>query len=125
MLHSIRLLLMLLGSIVCVTLRADETGRERVSPLPILRLPVAGDDPERIDYASLPTLSGQHAIVNTAALGPHARTPDKVDMLDLRLNLHNYLAYHEGRFWCIWSDGPRVEDWPTQEVKFSTSLDGL
>lgn len=125
MLYSIRWLLVLLGLFACVNLKADETNREGVSPLPILRLPMPGDDPERIDYAALPTLSGQHAIINAAALGPLARTPDKVDMLDLRLNLHNYLAYHEGRFWCIWSDGPRVEDWPTQEIKFSTSLDGL
>ncbi len=29
-------------------------------------------------------------MINAATLGPHARTPDKVDMLDLQLNLHNY-----------------------------------
>ncbi len=46
-------------------------------------------------------------------------------MLDLRLNLHNYLVRHDGKLWCIWSDGPRVEDEPTQEVKYSTSKDGL
>ena len=95
------------------------------TPLPILQLPGTGTDSDAIDYAALPLLKGQHAVINAAALGPHARTPDKVDMLDLRLNLHNYLAYHDGKFWCIWSDGPKVEDWPTQEVRYSTSGDGL
>lgn len=94
-------------------------------PLPILRLPQSGVETDAIDYAKLPKLSGKHAVVNPVALGPHARTPDKVDMLDLRLNLHNYLIHHKGRFWCIWSDGPKVEDWPTQEIKYSTSSDGL
>lgn len=94
------------------------------TPLPILKLAGAATDPASIDYDRLPRLSGVHAIVNPAALGPHARPPAQVDMLDLRLNLHNYLIHHDGKFWCIWSDGPKVEDEPTQEVKFSTSLDG-
>lgn len=98
--------------------RADE-------PLAILNLPGSGTDPTAIDYAKLPTLQGELAIVNPVKLGPHARTPDKVDMLDLRLNLHNYLIHHDGKFWCIWSDGPKVEDEPTQEIKYSTSQDGL
>jgi hypothetical protein len=63
--------------------------------------------------------------VNHAALGPHARTPDQIDVVDLRLNLHNYLAHHDGKFWCIWSDGPKVEDEPTQEIKYATSNDGV
>lgn len=46
-------------------------------------------------------------------------------MTTMRLNLHNYLAFHDGKFWCIWSDGPRIEDWPKQEVKYATSCDGL
>lgn len=105
---------------------ASQTAQNQAAlPLPVLQLPGSGTDPEAIDYAALPTLKGQHAVINAAALGPHARTPDKVDMLDLRLNLHNYLAYHDDKFWCIWSDGPKVEDWPTQEVRYSTSEDGL
>ncbi len=93
--------------------------------LPILDLPDSGTDPAAIRYAELPTISGKLAVINPASLGPHARTPDKVDMQDLRLNLHNYLIHHEGKFWCIWSDGPRIEDWPTQEIKYSTSRDGF
>src|SRR5829696_7780559 len=94
-------------------------------PLPILNLPGSGTDPAAIDYEALPRVRGTHAVVNRAALGPEARTPDKIDVLDLRLNLHSYLAYHDGKFWCSWSDGPKVEDEPTQEIKFATSQDGL
>ncbi len=93
--------------------------------LPILDLPGSGTDPAAIRYAGLPKLSGKLAVINPVSLGPHARTPDKIDIEDLRLNLHNYLMHHEGKFWCIWSDGPKIEDWPTQEIKYSTSRDGL
>lgn len=94
-------------------------------PLPILNLAGSGTDPEAIDYDTLPRLKGMHAVVNRAALGPHARTPNQIDVLDLRLNLHSYLAFHSGKFWCSWSDGPKVEDEPTQEIKIATSVDGL
>jgi hypothetical protein len=94
-------------------------------PVAVLNLPEAGTSPGAIDYAALPTLKGQHAIVNSVTPGPHAASPDKIDMHHLRLNLHNYLVHYGGRFWCIWSDGPKVEDWPTQEIKYSTSDDGL
>ena len=105
---------------------ADEKdSRPPSAPLVILDLPGSGADPDAIDYANLPLLKGRHAVVNPAALGPHARTPDKVDMGDLRLQLHNYLAWHDGKFWCIWSDGPMIEDHPTQEIKYATSSDGL
>lgn len=91
----------------------------------ILNLPGGGSDPSTIDYATLPTLEGQHAIVNPVSPGPHAAAPDKIDMHHLRLNLHNYLVRYGGKFWCIWSDGPKIEDWPTQEVRYATSDDGL
>ena len=106
-------------------LAAAIVARAETAALPLLKLPGMNGDPELIDYAGLPVLKGQLAVVNHAALGPHARTPDKVDVLDLRLNLHSYLAFHGGKFWCSWSDGPKVEDEPTQEIKFATSADGL
>ncbi len=114
-------LLILLGHVI----RAEEKRDTKNAPVAILNLPGFGTDSQAISYAKLPTLSGKLAVINAASLGPHARTPDKVDMHDLRLNLHNYLAYFDGKFWCIWSDGPKVEDWPTQEIKYATSQDGL
>ncbi|WP_339682753.1 exo-alpha-sialidase [Gimesia maris] len=95
------------------------------APVPVLNLPGSGTDPTAIDYQSLPVLKGTHAIINPAALGPYPRKSDQIDLRDLRLNLHNYLIYHDRKFWCIWSDGPRIEDEPTQEIKYATSVDGL
>ena len=94
-------------------------------PVSVLTLQGRATDPNAIDYEALPVLRGEHAIINAVVPGPHAAPSDKIDMHDLRLNLHNYLVHHDGRFWCIWSDGPKVEDWPTQEIKYSTSDDGL
>ncbi len=79
---------------------------------PLLVLPGTDGDPARIDYAKLPLLHGTHAVVC-----PY----DEQWMLQL----HNYLLHHDGKFWCMWSHGPVVEDVPTQHVNFATSDDGL
>ena len=94
-------------------------------PLSILNLPGSGTDPKAIDYDSLPRLKGEHAVINPVAFSPDFKTGEKLEMNRMRLNLHNYLAFHDGKFWSIWSDGPQVEDWPTQEIKIATSEDGL
>ena len=94
-------------------------------PLSILSMPGSGTDPATIEYDALPRLKGEHAVINSVAYSPDFKPGEKLEMNRMRLNLHNYLAYHDGKFWCIWSDGPKVEDWPTQEVKFATSEDGL
>lgn len=94
-------------------------------PLEILNLPGSGTDSKQIDFEHLPRLKGDLAIVHPVALSPDFQPGEKLEMNRMRLNLHNYLIHHQGRFWCIWSDGPRVEDWPTQEVKYATSEDGL
>lgn len=94
-------------------------------PLAILNLPRSGTDPGAIDFENLPRLKGQHAVINQVAYSPDYKTGEKLEMNRMRLNLHNYLIHFDGRFWCIWSDGPKVEDWPTQEVKYATSEDGL
>lgn len=89
--------------------RANHGDDRRIS-VQVLHIPGSGTDEEAIDYAALPILHGQHAIVNAVAPRPHAVSPDKMDMHHLRLNLHNYLVHHDGKFWCIWSDGPKLED---------------
>ncbi len=78
----------------------------------MLRGAWAPADPHSIDFDHLPRIPVQHAIVSDA----HARKG---------VNQHNYLIHHEGRFWAMWSDGPRVEDMAGQVVKYSTSPDGL
>ncbi|MCP5540890.1 MAG: exo-alpha-sialidase [Akkermansiaceae bacterium] len=94
-------------------------------PAAILELPVSGTDPDAIDFEALPKVSGTLAVVNPAKPSPDVKPGEKLEMNRLRLQLHNYLAWHDGRFWCLWSDGPRIEDWPTQEMKYATSPDGL
>lgn len=79
---------------------------------PMLNLPGIGGDAAKIDYAKLPVLAGQHAIVTVG-------DPKWL------FRLHNYLAYFEGRYWCMWSHGPVVEDKPTQHIRYAVSADGL
>ena len=79
---------------------------------PMLNLPATGEDPKAIDFSKLPVLKGKHAVVSLGA------SP-------WMFRLHNYLSHFDGRYWCIWSHGPVVEDNPTQHVRYSTSIDGL
>lgn len=96
----------LLLSVLLVSIqRAD------VEDPPMLVLSGGGGD-AAIDYASLPVLKGTHAVVC-----PHDE--------QWKFQLHNYLLHRDGMFWCMWSAGPEVEDFPTQEVRYATSKDGL
>jgi hypothetical protein len=52
-------------------------------------------DPAQIDFGRLPIIPSQHAIVH-----------DVRDRNGDRVNQHNYLAFHDGRYWAMWSDGP-------------------
>ena len=70
------------------------------------------DDPHEINFAQLPRLAGEHAVVSDV------RAVDGV-------NQHNYLAHYADMFWAMWSDGPGVEDRVGQRVKYATSPDGL
>lgn len=98
---------------------------EAADPVRILHLPGSGTDPEAIRYAELPVIEGTHAVINSAKPGPGATAGPEKDIHHLRLNLHNYLIHHGGKFHAIWSDGPRIEDFPTQEILHATSEDGL
>ncbi len=70
------------------------------------------DDTHRIDYDQLPRLPGSHMFVNDVRL-------------QMGVNQHNYLAFHDGQYWIMWSDGPGIEDRVGQRVKYATSPDGL
>lgn len=82
------------------------------SPALVLDLSGSGSDPERIDWKNLPVLKGQHAVV----------CPQDEQW---KFQLHNYLLHHDGKYWCMWSHGPEVEDLPTQHLRYATSDDGL
>ena len=89
-------------------------------PIQLLKLNADGTDPKAIDYEKLPKLTGTLSVIRQATL-----LPDKeVHYENVKFQLHNYLIFHEGKFWCIWSEGPPVEDEPTQEVRYATSPDG-
>ncbi len=78
----------------------------------MLNLPGSGEDPANIDFSKLPRLKGEHAVIS--------RGDDT-----WKFRLHSYLAHFDGKFWCIWSHGPVIEDKATQHVRFATSQDGL
>jgi hypothetical protein len=82
------------------------------APIPLLDLPGTGTDTAKVDYAALPVLKAAHTVVCP---------PDEA----WKFQLHNYLIHHDGRYWCMWSHGPKVEDEPTQHVRYATSEDGL
>jgi hypothetical protein len=87
--------------------------RLRVDPVEMaLNLPDTGFDSSHIEFDKLPRLTGQHAIVS--ARDAH-----------LPFQLHSYLLFHGGQYWCMWSQGPPIEDEATQEVRYATSPDGL
>lgn len=69
-------------------------------------------DPHTIDFDRLPRVPVQHIVVSDVSAKKG-------------VNQHNYLVHHAGRFWAMWSDGPRVEDMGGQVVKYSTSADGV
>lgn len=77
----------------------------------ILDLPGTGVDESKIDYAKLPRIKGERAVI--CSIEPN-----------WKFQLHNYLIHHEGQYWAMWSHGPG-EDEPTQRVRFATSIDGV
>jgi len=88
------------------------------------------ENPHQLDFASLPKLSVEHAVVSDVRDLRSAETVAKPNSLPPLLkhggcNLHNYLAHHDGQFWAMWSDGPGIEDQVGQRVKYATSPDGL
>ena len=79
---------------------------------PMLDLPGVGTATEEIDFKTFPELDGRHGLVN------RGESP-------WLFRLHSYLAFYDGKYWCMWSHGPVVEDKPTQHVRYATSVDGL
>jgi hypothetical protein len=96
---------------ICATDLAPPDPVKRPESALMLDLPDSGTDP-RIDFAKLPVLGGRHAVVST---------PDAA----WQFRLHNYLAHHDGRYWCFWSHGPVIEDQARQHLRYATSRDGL
>ena len=119
--HAARLMAVIiaLSLLVPSATAQDEDGRLPL-PHPVKNvtspLMLAGewvpDDPHQIDFASLPKVPGTHTVVNDVRA-------------EKGVNQHNYLIFHEGKYWIMWSDGPGIEDRVGQRVKYATSKDGL
>lgn len=88
-----------------------DSGQDSVSST-LLDLPTTGSDEAKIDYAKLPELAGVHAVISPADT-------------TWKFQLHDYLVHYGGRYWCMWSQGPPVEDEPSQQIRYATSEDGL
>lgn len=100
------------AALICCALLVSAPIASAEESQSLLNLPTSGTDEKAIDYAKLPLLKGTHAVIN-----PTDAT--------LKFQLHNYLALHDGKFWCMWSQGPPVEDEPSQHIRYATSDDGL
>jgi hypothetical protein len=81
------------------------------------------EDSQQIDFAAIPRIPSEHVVVSDVRAD--TAVPSQVDKRAGGVNQHNYLAYHDGQFWIMWSDGPGVEDRVGQRVKVATSSDGL
>ncbi|MCX6228184.1 MAG: exo-alpha-sialidase [Bacteroidia bacterium] len=78
-----------------------------------------------INFEKLPRIPLQRSTVNDVrAIGTNYQT-FKEAATSGGCNQHNYLTYYKGLYWCMWSDGPGVEDRVGQVVKYATSRDGL
>jgi hypothetical protein len=104
-----------------------ETSAQKSSVM--LAGPWVPPDSRDIDFDRLPRLPhSDHVIVH-----------DVRDQHGHRVNQHNYLVFHDGLYWAMWSDGPGVSRKPPgehrdftpghdqahQKVAYATSKDGL
>ncbi|QEG02231.1 Arylsulfatase [Stieleria maiorica] len=96
----------------------------------MLDLVTSGSAPSQIDFANLPHLPSQHAVIS-----------DVRDRAGTWVHQHAYLTHFDDKYWAMWSDGPGVpkrgltpqrhrnvvpgHDRPDTRVSYATSEDGL
>jgi len=131
---SLSLLAWLLTSVVLAERPHPATNPESPMMLSGAWLP---EDSHQIDFALLPSVPSEHAIISDVR-DKHALLTEvnkqltevnkqltEVNKQSGGVNQHNYLVHYGGQFWAMWSDGPGVEDRVGQRVKYATSRDGL
>ncbi|MDF1814997.1 MAG: exo-alpha-sialidase [Verrucomicrobiales bacterium] len=115
--------------LLCFSAGAEDGKTDLDSPI-MLSGDWLPDDPHQIDYAKLPRIAAEHAIIS-----------DVRDQAGTRVHQHAYLAHHDGMFFAMWSDGPGVpragatpeqhrnivpgHDRPDTRNSYATSKDGL
>lgn len=96
----------------------------------MLDLADTGTDPSRINFSRLVQLPAEHAVIS-----------DVRDLGGRAVQQHAYMAYFDGKYWAMWSDGPGDprpgvsperhrgivpgHDLPHQRVSYATSADGV
>ena len=110
------------------TLPHPETAQESTFMLNLKT--TTGTDPKKIDFSKLTHVPSQHAILS-----------DVRDKAGTWVHQHAYLAYYDGRYWAMWSDGPGLpiknvsaekhrnvvphHDRPGTRNSYATSTDGV
>lgn len=122
--YSIPLLLIGAGAFVIAddNLRHPDPVKNPQSAM-MLKLPTSIPSIGDINFAKLPRVPSQHAVIS-----------DQRDKDGNRVNQHAYLAFHSDQYWAMWSDGPGIShghnrvpghDRAGQIISFATSPDGL
>lgn len=114
----------------------------------MLSLPSLNEGTSVPDFDKLPVLAGEHSVVSLGdpkhgasimrwMVAKDHPLRSNIDTLELgppnggvadgewKFRLHSYLQYFDGKYWCMWSHGPKIEDLPTQHVRYATSPDGV
>ncbi len=94
---------------------AAETEKSRRDASRLVKMfdvPGLAANPVDIDWSALPRLKAEHGVITRG-------TPE------WQFRLHSYLCHYDGRYWAMWSHGPKIEDHPTQHVRYATSSDGI
>ncbi len=97
-----------------MTTGKNRDGSDRL-PLTYQRtmLVIEGKYVKKLDYEKLPVIKPSRHILLSK------------EHPEWKFQLHNYLLYHENRFWCMWSFGPEEEAKIGQKVIYSTSKDAI
>ena len=128
--HRMRLFVTLQVLLCASTLHAAEPAAIDPASLLMLDLPQSGKDPAKINFAKLPRVPSQHAMIS-----------DVRDFAGHKVHQHAYVAYFADQYWAMWSDGPGLpnpkltaeqhrnsvpnHDRPDTRVSYATSKDGL
>ena len=87
--------------------RVSDTGAVRRDPRALL-----ADSALLARPAELRSVSDRHNMVFQGRQG------------ESQFNLHSYIAFHDGRFWAVWSSSRVGEEDPDQLVRYASSPDG-
>src|SRR5262245_52154735 len=96
--------LLVLGLMLAVA-DCQEAAKTPADESPIM---LAGDwvpqSTHQIDFANLPRVPSQHAVVVDVRADKTPR--NTLDLKNGGMSQHNYVTHHDGKYWIMWSQGP-------------------